>query len=206
MVRQQLECRDITDQLVLAAMAKIEREQFIPAASKAEAYYDGPLPIGYGQTISQPYIVALMTQSLELTGSEHVLEIGTGSGYAAAVLGEIAESVVTIESLSPLADRAKDILAKLQYANVCVLHGDGTKGYPQLAPYDAIVVTAGGPEVPASLISQLKPNGRLVIPVGRSKSIQDLIRVTVNQNGKPVTEKLGDVRFVPLIGEQGWSK
>jgi len=204
MVQRQLDGRDVNDPLVLAAMGKVERERFVPGEYRAEAYNDGPLPIGYEQTISQPYIVGLMTQALGLQGGEHILEIGTGSGYAAAVLGEIAESVVTMEYVLPLADRARKLLKKLGYQNITVISGDGTMGYPQSAPYDGIIVTAGGPDVPESLLNQLTDGGRLVIPVGSSKSFQQLVRVTKHRNGEFAREVLCDVRFVPLIGEQGW--
>ena len=204
MVERQLASRDIVDPLVLSAMDRVPREQFVGPHLQNSAYQDGPLPIGCGQTISQPYIVALMTQALGLQGGENVLEIGTGSGYAAAILAEIAGSVTTIEYLAALKQEAESRLDALGYKNIIVIHGDGTKGYSPNAPYDAIVVTAGGPEVPESLKLQLKIGGRLVIPVGASTSIQSLIKVT-RQSKKAFTDiELCGVRFVPLVGEEGW--
>ncbi|MGI9317804.1 MAG: protein-L-isoaspartate(D-aspartate) O-methyltransferase, partial [bacterium] len=155
-------------------------------------------------TISQPYIVALMTQALCLQGGEEVLEIGTGSGYAAAVLAEIAGRVTTIETISGLAQHAEALLTSLGYTNIQVVHGDGTKGYSPNAPYDAIVVTAGGPEVPKSLKQQLKTGGRLVIPVGTSTSFQSLVRVIRESQDNFIYEDICDVRFVPLVGAEGW--
>jgi protein-L-isoaspartate(D-aspartate) O-methyltransferase len=204
MVERQLASRDITDPLVLSAMGRVPRERFVDTDYENSAYHDGPLPIGCGQTISQPYIVALMTQALELRGGENVLEIGTGSGYAAAILAEIAGSVTTIEYVSALIQRAEERLSALGYVNVLVVHGDGTKGYPPNAPYDAIVVTAGGPEVPESLKQQLTIGGRLVIPVGASTSIQSLVKVTRHGQNNFDYEDLCGVRFVPLVGEEGW--
>ncbi len=161
-----------------------------------------PLPIGAGQTISQPLIVGLMTQALALRGSERVLEIGTGSGYQAAVLSRLAAHVVSVERLAPLAERARRILARLGYHNVEVHVGNGSLGWPQGAPYDAIIVTAGAPHVPPALLGQLADGGRLVIPVG-SRTMQDLLLVT-RAGATTHTQNLGPVRFVPLIGEQGW--
>lgn len=204
MVERQLASRDITDPLVLSAMRRVPRERFVDPDYQHSAYQDGPLPIGYGQTISQPYIVALMTQALELRGGENVLEIGTGSGYAAAILAEIADSVTTIECVSALIQRAEERLSALGYINVSVVHGDGTKGYPPKAPYDAIVVTAGGPDVPESLKQQLTIGGRLVIPVGASTSIQSLVKVTRQGQNNYNYQDLCGVRFVPLIGDEGW--
>ena len=204
MVERQLASRDIVDPLVLSAMGHVPRERFVDSDFKSSAYQDGPLPIGCGQTISQPYIVALMTQALELKGGENVLEIGTGSGYAAAILAEIAGKVTTIEYLAALKQEAENRLDTLGYKNIVVIHGDGTKGYPPNAPYDAIVVTAGGPQVPESLKLQLKIGGRLVIPVGASTSLQSLIKVTRQNQKTFYDEDLCGVRFVPLVGEEGW--
>lgn len=204
MVDWQIAGRGIRDMLVLAAMRKVEREKFLPAELHDFAYGDGPLPIGCGQTISQPYMVALMTEALQLKGGEKVLEIGTGSGYAAAVLAEIAGQVVSVECVTELADRARTTLADLGYNNVTVIEGDGTKGYEPSAPYDAIVVTAGGPDVPQSLRNQLKPGGRLVIPVGSTQTVQTLVRVTRRSEDDFSEEDLAGVRFVPLVGEEGW--
>ena len=163
-----------------------------------------PLPIEEGQTISQPYIVAFMTEALALRGGEKVLEIGSGSGYSAAVLSEIAANVYTVERHGPLAEKAAATLADLGYDNVHVLHGDGTRGWLEHAPYDAIIVAAGGPTIPESLKSQLKIGGRLVIPVGVDQRIQELVRVTRIAQDEFRREDLADVRFVPLLGEEGW--
>ncbi len=206
MVDVQIAGRGIKDELVLAAVRKVPRERFVAAELRSYAHGDGALPIGSGQTISQPYIVALMTEALELKGGEKVLEIGTGSGYAAAVLAEIAGEVVTIEFVKELADGARRILDELGYKNIQVIEGDGTKGHKSLAPYDAIVVTAGGPDVPRSLRNQLKVGGKLVIPVGSSQTVQTLIRVSKNGPDEFSEENLCGVRFVPLIGEEGWDR
>jgi protein-L-isoaspartate(D-aspartate) O-methyltransferase len=206
MVDLQIAGRGIKDELVLAAMRKVPREKFVPADLRSLAYGDGALPIGCGQTISQPYIVALMTEALKLKGGEKVLEIGTGSGYAAAVLAEIAGEVITIECVTELADGARRTLAELGYTNIEVIEGDGTKGHKPSAPYDAIVVTAGGPDVPRSLRNQLKVGGNLVIPVGASHTVQSLLRITKNGVDDFSEEDLCGVRFVPLIGEEGWDK
>ena len=204
MVDVQLEARGIRNELVLAAMRKVPRERFVPDDLRQFAYSDGALPIGCDQTISQPYIVALMTESLGLKGGEHVLEIGTGSGYAAAVLAEIAGDVITIECVKELADHARKSLTELHYDNVTVIEGDGTKGYEASAPYDAIVVTAGGPDVPKSLRNQLKVGGRLLIPVGSAQTMQTLVCITKDGANKFTETNICGVRFVPLIGEEGW--
>jgi len=205
MVEQQIAARGVRSKLVLDAMGQVPREAFLPERLHEFAYDDTPLPIAEGQTISQPYIVALMVEALNLVGGEKVLEVGAGSGYAAAVLAQIAGEVYTIERIGQLAQKAGSVLSENGYENVHVIHADGTLGWPQQAPYDAIVVTAGGPEVPESLKSQLKTGGRLVIPVGTDTRAQELVRVTrVSQTGFK-TEDLSDVRFVPLIGEQGWT-
>jgi len=204
MVEQQVASRGVGSKLVLDAMRRVPRELFVPERLRDLAYADGPLSIGEGQTISQPYIVALMVDALCLYGGEKVLEIGTGSGYAAAVLAEIAGQVYTIERIAQLALKAETILAEIGYDNVHVIQGDGTLGWPQQAPYDAIVVTAGGPEVPESLKNQLKPGGRLVIPVGTDMYSQELLRVTRVSDSEFRSENLEYVRFVPLIGEEGW--
>jgi protein-L-isoaspartate(D-aspartate) O-methyltransferase len=175
------------------------------SASREFAYEDAPLPIEADQTISQPYIVAFMTEALGLEGGESVLEIGAGSGYAAAVLSRIAGGVYTVERIGQLAEKAASTLADLGYHNVHVLHGDGTKGWPEHAPYDGIIVAAGGPSVPESLKEQLKIGGRLVIPVGRDPRVQELVRVTRISENEYTQEDLADVRFVPLIGEEGWA-
>ena len=204
MVRHQIAGRGVRSQKVLEAMRKVPRERFLPQGQGVSAYDDAPLPIGDGQTISQPYIVAYMTEALALEGGEKVLEIGTGSGYAAAVLAEIAADVYTIERIEALAVMARKVLDDLGYANVHVRHGDGTLGWPEQAPFDGIVVTAGGPNVPDTLQHQLKIGGRLVMPVGKTTWYQQLVRVTRLGEAEFRTEELVAVRFVPLIGEEGW--
>lgn len=204
MIDDQLVARGLHDQTVLDALGSVPREKFIPADLIDSAYRDAPLPIEESQTISQPYIVALMTAALELQSDDRVLEIGTGSGYAAAVLGEICKNVYTIERHKVLADTAKAKLNALGYANVQVKHGDGTLGWADKAPFDAIIVAAAAPEVPQTLKEQLAIGGRLVIPVGASLKSQKLLRIRrVSQNDYQ-TEDLGGVRFVPLIGAAGW--
>ncbi len=206
MINTQILERGIRDPLVIEAMGKVERERFVPEDIRHLAYQDRPLPIGYDQTISQPYMVAMMTEALKLKGSEHVLEIGTGSGYAAAILAKIAKQVVTIERIPELANHARKVLSTLGYDNITVINSDGTKGCKEFEPYDAIVVTAGGPEVPKSLLDQLKIGGRLVIPIGNETSYQMLVRVTRHSQEEFRTEDLCEVRFVPLVGEEGWQK
>ncbi|MGO8908012.1 MAG: protein-L-isoaspartate(D-aspartate) O-methyltransferase, partial [Bradyrhizobium sp.] len=204
MVERNIAARGVQDELVLEAMRKVPRELFLPKNLREFAYEDSPLPIAGEQTISQPYIVAFMAEALMLKGGEKVLEIGAGSGYAAAVLSEIAAEVFTVERLGQLADKAAATLAELGYDNIHVLHGDGTKGWPEHAPYDAIVVAAGGPQVPESLKEQLKIGGRLVIPVGADQRTQELVRVVRVSRDTYRSEDIADVRFVPLIGEEGW--
>lgn len=204
MVKRQIAGRGVRSKKVLDAMRKVPRERFLPQGQGVWAYDDAPLPIGDGQTISQPYIVAYMTEALALEGGERVLEIGTGSGYAAAVLAEIAADVYTIERIQGLADMASAVLDDLGYHNVHVKLGDGTLGWPEEAPFDGIVVTAGGPDVPDTLQHQLNIGGRLVIPVGTSSWYQELVRVTRVSETEFETEGLIPVRFVPLIGEEGW--
>jgi protein-L-isoaspartate(D-aspartate) O-methyltransferase len=204
MVRRHLVARGIRDPDVLGAMRSVPREAFLPPELEEFAYEDAPLPIERGQTISQPYIVALMTAAAQLRPGDRVLEVGTGSGYAAAVLARIARDVYTIERHEDLARVAAERLARLGFGNVSVRHGDGTLGWPEHAPYDAIIVAAGGPNVPEALVEQLAPGGRLVIPVGEGRSVQRLLRVTRTADGRLRQDELGDVRFVPLIGEQGW--
>ena len=204
MVERAIYARGVRSESVLEAMRRVPRESFLPAHLREFAYEDTPLPIEEGQTISQPYIVAFMTEALVLRGGEKVLEIGTGSGYAAAVLSEIAANVYTVERHGPLAEKAAVTLADLGYDNVHVLHGDGTRGWPAHAPFDAIIVAAGGPTIPESLKSQLKIGGRLVIPVGSDQRAQELVRVTRTSQNQYRREDLADVRFVPLLGEEGW--
>ncbi len=204
MIDYQLVARGLRDQTVLNAINAVPREEFVPVQLVEFAYSDSPLPIAASQTISQPYIVALMTAALELKEGDRVLEVGTGSGYAAAVLAEISSQVFTIERHKILADTARRKLEELDYDNVRVLHGDGTLGWPEHAPFDAIVVAAGGPAVPETLKQQLSIGGRLVIPVGSSLQTQTLLRVRRISEDEYQTEDLGGVRFVPLIGAAGW--
>ncbi len=204
MVERAIVARGVRSEQVLHAMRSVPREAFLPRQLREFAYEDSPLPIEEGQTISQPYIVAFMTEALALAGGEKVLEIGTGSGYAAAILAEIAGEVYTVERIGQLAEKAASALADLGYDNVHVLHGDGTKGWPDHAPYDGIIVAAGGPKIPESLKEQLKIGGRLVIPVGSDPKIQELVRVTRISRDEYRREDLADVRFVPLIGHEGW--
>ncbi|MGQ9744460.1 MAG: protein-L-isoaspartate(D-aspartate) O-methyltransferase [Dissulfurimicrobium sp.] len=204
MVSQQLAPKGIVDERVLAAMSKIPRHLFVDEALWDQAYSDFPLPIGHGQTISQPYIVALMTQELGLKGDEKVLEIGSGSGYQAAILGELARSVFSVERIPALLVRARKTLDKLGYSNVYLKLGDGTWGWRDEAPFDAIIVTAGSPSVPKPLIEQLNDPGVLVIPVGDDYS-QLLVKIT-KSNGKLEQKDITGVRFVKLIGEYGWKE
>jgi protein-L-isoaspartate(D-aspartate) O-methyltransferase len=205
MVARSIEARGVRSKIVLDAMRSVEREAFLPENLREFAYDDSPLPIAEGQTISQPYIVAFMVEALDLGGGERVLEIGTGSGYAAAVLGEIAGDVYTVERIGQLAEKSAAVLAEQGYDNVHVMHADGTKGWPMHAPYDGIIVAAGGPKVPEALKEQLRIGGRLVIPVGTDPSIQELVRVTRVSETEYRSEDLADVRFVPLIGAEGWA-
>src|SRR5512141_55471 len=200
MVADQIAARGVRDALVLKAMSEVPRHLFVPAGLAGEAYGDHPLPIGEGQTISQPYIVALMTECLALKGGEKVLEVGTGSGYQAAVLARIAASVDTIEINGPLARQAALTLERLGIANVHVRAGDGFFGWPGDAPFDAIIVTAAAPEVPPALFAQLAEGGRLVIPIGDVQTYQRLTVIT-KRGGKPRVEQVLDVRFVPMTGE-----
>jgi len=204
MVDLQLEGRGIHDPRVLSAFREVPREDFLPPKLAEFAYKDSPLPIGEKQTISQPYIVAVTVQALNLQGGERVLEIGTGSGYAAAILSRLAKDVYTVERLESLAEEARLRLKELGYRNVSVLCGDGTLGWQEHAPYDAIAVAAGGPKIPKALLSQLAENGRLVIPVGADEASQVLVRVVREGKDRFREEPITEVRFVPLIGEQGW--
>jgi protein-L-isoaspartate(D-aspartate) O-methyltransferase len=196
MVDEQIAARGVTDPRVLAAMLKVERDLFVPAALRKAAYADEPLPIGCGQTISQPYIVAYMTEALGLGPEDRVLEIGTGSGYQAAILAELAKEVYTIEVVEPLAEASRERLASLGYSNVEVICGDGYSGLPKKAPFDAIMVTAAPPEIPEELAAQLKTGGRMIVPAG--SFFQELYLITKTVAGLE-TKPLLSVRFVPMI-------
>jgi protein-L-isoaspartate(D-aspartate) O-methyltransferase len=202
MLTQQLIKRGIRDARVLQAMRDVPRHHFVPAQQRSMAYEDMPLPIGHAQTISQPLMVGMMTEALRLQGHERVLEIGTGSGYQAAILSRLASVVFSIERIAELAVQARITLAMRGIMNVHILVGDGSMGLPEHGPYDAIVVTAAAPKIPPALVEQLAPGGRLVIPVG-DRHEQTLMRVTASDSG-PKIEALGGCRFVPLIGQQGW--
>jgi protein-L-isoaspartate(D-aspartate) O-methyltransferase len=195
---------EIKDERVLAAMRSIPRECFVPPESQHLAYEDRPLPIGYDQTISQPFIIALMTEALELAGKEKVLEVGTGSGYQAAILAKLARHVITTERIKPLAETAKRVLDKLGYTNIEVHLAEEILGWLRGAPYDAIMVTAAAPEVPADLLAQLTIGGRLVIPVG-SRYIQELYKITKGRKKNKI-QNLGGCRFVSLIGRGAWEE
>jgi protein-L-isoaspartate(D-aspartate) O-methyltransferase len=198
MVQQQLEAHGIRDPRVLAAMGKVPRHEFISKQYRSQAYDDSPLPIGAQQTISQPYIVAFMTEQLQLKGDERVLEVGTGSGYQAAVLAELCREVYTIEIIDQLATQARETLDRLGYRTVRVRSGDGYRGWPEVAPFDAIIVTAAPDHMPQPLIDQLKLGGRMIVPVGEAD--QDLIRLTKTADGVR-EERLLPVRFVPMTGQ-----
>ena len=203
MVAQQLRQHGIVDERLQAAMSRVPREEFVPPELRTAAYDDCPLPIGHDQTISQPYTVAFMCQALALTGTEKVLEIGTGSGYGAAVLAELCREVFTIERIEALADAARERLVRLGYGNVHVETGDGTMGLEANAPYDGIVVTACAQSLPDAYVQQLAPNGRIVIPLGNHRLSQTMYRFTRFPNRLQV-ENLGGFAFVPLIGKYGW--
>jgi protein-L-isoaspartate(D-aspartate) O-methyltransferase len=202
MVQEQIAARGVHDQRLLKVMQEIPRHLFVDEALMSQAYNDHPLSIGEGQTISQPYMVALMTDALGLTGREKVLEIGTGSGYQTAILARLCDWVYSVERILELSRRAQRVLEKIGVFNVNLVVGDGSKGWPAEAPYDAIIVTAGGPSLPRPLLEQLAEGGRLVVPVG-GRSLQTLYRVT-RRGDKFVEEDLGGCRFVDLVGEYGW--
>ena len=204
MVLKQLFARGIRDESLLDAMRTVPREVFIPDHLREAAYGDFALPIGEGQTISQPYIVALMIEALTLSEQDRVLEIGTGSGYGAAVLSRIVSEVYSVERRKDLARSAEEKFLQLGYDNIHVRCGDGTKGWEEYAPYDAVIVTAGGPQVPDPLFQQLKIGGRLVIPHGSTLTKQELVRIKKTSEKEYKRDKISDVRFVPLIGEKGW--
>lgn len=193
---------EIRDKRVLAAMNRIPREQFVPERSRYLAYEDGPLPIGFDQTISQPYIIALMTESLELSGNEKVLEVGTGSGYQTAILAELAKKVISVERVSALVETARKKLDNLGYKNIEIHLAEDTLGWPPESPYDAIMVTAAAPDIPEDLVDQLVIGGRMVIPAG-SRYVQELYKIT-KQPDKNKVQKLGGCRFVALIGKGAW--
>ncbi len=195
---------EIKDKRVLDAMARVPRERFVPPDEEHLAYEDIPLPIGFEQTISQPLIIAMMTEALELTGGERVLEVGTGSGYQAAIIAELARSVVTTERFPALAERARKVLDGLGYTNIEIHPAEETLGFQGKAPYDAIMVTAAAPQVPTDLLAQLAIGGRLVIPVG-SRHVQELYKIT-RKKGRNITQNLGGCRFVPLIGKGAWEE
>jgi len=197
MVAEQISARGVEDERVLAAMAHVPRHLFIPASEASAAYGDHPLPIGHRQTISQPYVVAFMTEALDLDGTEKVLEVGTGSGYQAAVLGEVAREVFTIEIVEPLARRAEETLARLGYENVHVRAGDGYRGWPEEAPFDAVIVTAAPDHIPQPLIDQLAVGGRMIVPVG--DQVQNLVLLRRTEDGLE-QEAVMAVRFVPMTG------
>lgn len=203
MVETQIAARKVHDQNVLRALRTVPRELFVPETIRHLSYKDGPLPIGEGQTISQPYIVALMTQAANVSSDSIVLDIGTGSGYAAAVFSRIVKKVYTIERFPLLAEMAQTVFAQLGYENIEAKVGDGSLGWPEKGPFDAIVVTAGAPTVPESLLAQVKENGCIVAPVGGASG-QELVRLTKLPNQAFAREVLDYVRFVPLIGEEGW--
>ncbi len=205
MIDLQLRRRGITDERILDAFRAVPREAFVPDDQRKFAYGDHPLPIGAGQTISQPYIVALMIEAAGIKPGDTVLEIGAGSGYAAAVIGRIAGKVFAIERRSELAEAAARRLAEFGFANVRIITGDGTRGCPDEAPFDAILAAASGSHVPQPLVDQLAPGGRLVMPLGDPGAVQQLVKVTKAADGRLQQSRLGAVRFVPLIGEEGWS-
>ena len=205
MVRDQIEARGIKDKRLLNVMRKIPRHLFVEEALRDQAYNDYPLPIGEGQTISQPYIVALMTEALELKGQEKVLEIGTGCGYQTAILAELAQSVFTIERVPTLMQRAKAILDSLGYFNVAYKTGNGTLGWPEVAPFQGIIVTAAAPEIPQPYVEQLEPGGKMIIPLG-DKFSQVLYKIIKLPDGRIKKQYLCGCRFVPLVGIYGWSE
>ena len=204
MVERTIRRRGLDEPALLAAFRAVPREEFIAQHYADQAYDDGPLPIESGQTISQPYIVALTIDAAEIGPTDKVLEIGAGSGYAAAVIAQIAKEVIAIERHSKLVELARQRMRRLQYGNARILEGDGTRGCPAEAPFDAIVVAASGSHVPTVLVDQLRPGGRIVMPIGDPHSIQSLVKLTKREDGMLEREDLGAVRFVPLIGEHGF--
>ena len=202
MVEEQLRGRGIRDERLLAAMGRVPREEFIAPQDRSQAYGDHPLPIGAGQTVSQPYMVAAMVEALEVRPEDRVLEVGTGTGYEAAILGELAAEVWTIERYEELGAKAREILAKLGYRNVHVVVGDGSRGLPEHAPFDKILVAAGAPRIPDSLIAQLADGGRLVVPVG--DRFEQQVQIVRKLGGRTIVTLQHICRFVPLVGEEGW--
>jgi protein-L-isoaspartate(D-aspartate) O-methyltransferase len=205
MVERQIAARGIRGPALLDALRQVPREEFVSPDYGRQAYGDYPLPIEAGQTISQPYIVALMIEAAQIGPGDRVLEVGAGSGYAAAVIGRIAGQVIAIERKPELVAVARERMARLGYGNVMIVEGDGTRGWPDEAPYEAILAAASGSHVPQPLIDQLAPGGRLVMPVGGRAWVQQLVKLTKLADGRTESENLGEVRFVPLIGEEGWS-
>jgi len=203
MVREQIEARGIMDEEVLRAMRNVPRHLFVDEALQSQAYADHPLPIGHGQTISQPYVVAMMSAMLKVSPGMKVLEIGTGSGYQAAVLAEMGADVYTVERVKPLYQAARQRFSRLKYFYIKTKLDDGTTGWPEQAPFERILVTAGGPDVPSPLMEQLHDPGILVIPVGKGKRHQDLLRI-VQDRGEIKRENMGSVAFVDLVGRFGW--
>jgi len=203
MVREQIESRGISDEEVLRAMRKVPRHLFVDEALQTQAYADHPLPIGHGQTISQPYVVAMMTAILKVKPGMKVLEIGTGSGYQTAILAEIGADVYTVERIKPLYQMARQRFTHLKYFRIKTKLDDGTLGWPEQAPFDRILVTAGGPDVPAPLLEQLSDPGTLVVPVGGDRRYQQLLRLT-KEGGQVSRENMGSVAFVDLVGKFGW--
>jgi protein-L-isoaspartate(D-aspartate) O-methyltransferase len=206
MVDRQIAARGICDPLLLAAFRDVPREQFVAGNFGHQAYGDYPLSIGSGQTISQPYIVALMIEAARIAPGDRVLEVGAGSGYAAAVMSRIASEVIAIERKPELVEAAQERMERLGYSNVRIVEGDGTRGWPGSGPFDAILAAASGSHVPQPLIDQLASGGRLVMPVGGRAWIQQLVKLTKLADGQCERESLGEVRFVPLIGEEGWDE
>ena len=204
MVERQIAGRGLRDRHLLAAMREVPRESFVPEKVRDFAYDDSPLPIEAGQTISQPYIVAMMIDAAEVAPGDRVLEIGAGSGYAAAIMGRIAEEVIAIERHKELADLAAGRMRRLGYDNVRIVHGDGSGGLPEEGPYEAILAAASGSHVPQPLVDQLAEGGRLVMPLGGQGWVQQLVKITKLAAGRTERENLGEVRFVPLIGEEGF--
>jgi protein-L-isoaspartate(D-aspartate) O-methyltransferase len=204
MVDRQLRSRGIADPRILDAFRKVPREHFVSSEYAKLAYGDHPLPIEAGQTISQPYIVALMIEAAAIGNGDKVLEVGAGSGYAAAVIGRIARKVIAIERQHKLVEIARERIGRLGYDNIEILEGDGTRGCPDEAPFDAILAAASGSHVPKALIDQLVGGGRIVMPIGSPGGVQELVKVTKREDGSAERENLGGVRFVPLVGQEGW--